>query len=198
MNQDNKQTGNSTDGAEKANSKEKWEAKKLQREKEAIARKSKSNIHGAIKKAFWVFVVLGSVGGLVWFISIGTSTPESDIVAKNGIHYHPNIKITIDGENIDIPENIGISGVHNPIHTHDPDGFLHLEFNGIVKREEIRLGEFFKVWGKEFSSECILESCNSVDKEVKMFVNGKESFEFENYEMKDGDRIEIKYEEKAI
>ena len=48
--------------------------------------------------------------------------------------------------------------------------------------------------GKTFSKDCIFEYCSGADGTVKMFVNGKENTEFENYLINDKDKIEIRYD----
>ncbi len=81
------------------------------------------------------------------------------------------------------------------MHTHDTSGMLHWEvMQGPVKKEEVRLSTFFAVWGKKFDKDCIFEFCNGTEGKVKMFVNGKENTEFQNYLVNDKDKIEIRYE----
>lgn len=69
-----------------------------------------------------------------------------------------------------------------------------MQFSGLAKKDDIRLGRFFEVWGKKFIKDCIFDQCNSQEGKLKMFVNGIENFEFENYIMRDRDRIEIIFE----
>ncbi len=146
-----------------------------------------------MNKSFIFILVL--VAGLVGFFIYNNSRPgEGDVVSKQGLHWHPELSIEIKGQKQEIPANIGIGLVHNPIHTHDNSGTIHLELDGLVKKDNIRLNQFFKIWGKQFNSNCIFEFCNGSDGAVKMFVNGQENAEFENYQMKDKDRIEIKYQ----
>ena len=102
----------------------------------------------------------------------------------------PTLNIEIKGIPQIIPTNIGISGAHYPIHTHDSTGTLHYE-NQQPTFENMRLGYFFKIWGKKFSSICIFDYCNGNDGSIKMFVNGKENLDFENYIPKDKDEIRI-------
>jgi len=81
------------------------------------------------------------------------------------------------------------------MHTHDDSGTLHWEvMKGPVTKEDVRIGSFFAIWGKKFDSSCILESCNGSEGAVKMFVNGESNTEFQDYLVKDGDKIEIWYE----
>ena len=119
---------------------------------------------------------------------------QDRIISKTGIHWHPNLTILIKEEKQEILANIGIGAVHQPIHTHDSSGTLHLEVSGLVTKDETTLGRFFRIWGKEFNSNCIFGKCNDDDGKVRMLVNGKENTDFENYLMKDKDSIEIRYE----
>lgn len=84
-----------------------------------------------------------------------------------------------------ISTNIGIDAIHQPMHTHDSSGVIHLEFQGLVRQDDVKLGRLFEIWGKDF-----MEFGSS----VSMTVNGEESTELQNYRMKDGDKIELKYE----
>ena len=139
-----------------------------------------------------ILVIAGVLMVIVgWYFFSKSPTLESDIIAKGGIHWHPELRITILGNNQEIPANIGIGATHQPIHTHDNMGVMHLEFPGLVKKDDARLGRFFEIWGKQFNQNCIFDKCVGPDGQLKMFVNGKENFEFENYVMRDGDKIEI-------
>jgi len=133
-------------------------------------------------------------GWLIWSAATQPPLPAGDIVSKNGIHWHPELTISIKGQQQEIPANLGIGFVHNPIHTHDSTGVLHLEFEGRrVTKDDIRLEQFFKLWGKPFSSSCVLDKCNGPDGQLTVTVNGKPNTEFEQYIMRDKDQIEITY-----
>ncbi len=148
-----------------------------------------------IKIILWVVVIGGGIGALVWYIANAPKIPESDIISRQGIHWHPELTITIKGEKQEIPANLGLGvGAHKPIHTHDSTGVLHLEIQGLVIKDATKLGVFFKIWGKEFNSTCIIDICNGSEGTVKMLVNGQENNEFENYLMQDKDKIEISFE----
>lgn len=128
----------------------------------------------------------------------GSSVPPEQIVAQNGLHWHPKLTITLDGKKQELPSGIGMTGsIHQEMHTHDEDakdGVVHMEMNGLVTKDETTLGSFFRVWGKKFSSTQILDTVSTSEGEIKMLVNGKENNQYENYEMKDKDQIEIRYE----
>ncbi len=127
-----------------------------------------------------------------WSNSLSKKDP--DVLSTNGIHFHPQLEIYIKGEKQEIPKNIGLAGIHNPIHTHEDLPIIHLEFSGKVRKDDVKLGKFFQVWNKDFSSEKILGYENGPEGTVSMLVNGELNNEFEKYEMHDGDKIEIRYE----
>ncbi len=122
-------------------------------------------------------------GASWWSKSLQSKNP--DIVSRNGLHWHPQLEIYVKGERQEIPVNLGLGAVHQLIHTHDSTGVLHLEIQGLVKKDDTKLGVFFKIWGKDFMA---------FGSSVTMTVNGKTNTELENYEMKDGDKIVLSYE----
>lgn len=153
--------------------------------------------------------VIGGIGllsiviliGGVFFLTKGNTssspTPPVDIVTQSGLHWHPKLSIYIKGEKHPFTNGIGLNGaVHNPIHTHDDadKDIVHMEFQGVVTKEDTKLANFFKIWGKKFSSTQIFDKKNGEEGTVKLTVNGKGNTQFENYQMRDGDMIEIKYE----
>lgn len=152
------------------------------------------------KTLILILVVLVIAFGFIFLGNRQSGSNEQDItkicVQHQGsirMHIHPRLKIVIKNKEEVIPANIGIVSptCMRPIHTHDASGTLHLEF---PKPRDVRLAEFFTIWGKPFNSNQILEFTNGPEGQVKMLVNGQENTEFENYIMKDLDRIEIRYE----
>lgn len=131
--------------------------------------------------------IVALIGGLVWYVATRPPIPESDIVSRSAFHWHPELTIYVKGEKQEIPENIGIGAVHQPIHTHDDSGqgVVHMEFQGMARKQDITLGQFFKNWGKDI---------RTFGANMRMIVNGEENAEYENYVMKDKDRIELRYE----
>ena len=158
---------------------EKLEAK----ETEAQSRRRKRIISRVSWSAFGIAVI----AGIVWLVASAPKTPEGDILSRTGFHWHPELAIYVKGEKQEIPSNIGIGAVHQPIHTHDDSnqGIVHMEFQGMARKENATLGQFFKNWGKDMSS---------FGTNMKMTVNGEENIEYENYVMKDKDKIELRYE----
>ena len=113
-------------------------------------------------------------------------------------HTHSTLSIFIDGDEISIPQNIGIQDSECPdgmrgIHTHDDTGRLHIETPSQI---DAPVGAFFNIWGETFNSEQIFDNIANSDNEVVMRVNGVINDEFENYIMLDGDNVEIFFQEK--
>lgn len=171
------------------------------------------------KKSFFKRIGLYSlifilIAGLLYGIySLVSASITSSAVAasaglpNNPIHWHPNLEIKVNGENIIIPANIGIGPKYSDsphydsmmrmtnMHTHDASGKLHWEVMMNAPRpEDMYLGNFFQVWGKTFNTECIFEYCNGPEGSMKMFVNGNPNYNFEKYMVRDEDKIEIVYE----
>lgn len=138
---------------------------------------------------FWLMLVsFGAVGIFLWFAiarQTAPDVPEGDTITRRGLHWHPELAIFVKGEKQEIPANLGIGAVHQPMHTHDSSGIIHLEFQGSVRKQDLTLGQFFKNWGKDM---------RSFGANMAMTVNGAETAEYENYSMRDKDVIELRFE----
>ena len=157
-------------------------------------------------------IAYGAASGA--FSSVG-APPTAPAAVDNQpmvMHIHPNLTIKIDGKSVMIPANVGIEPslykdhtldtygmkmpnmssmpVMAPTHTHDSSGIIHVE-SSVVR--DYTLGEFFNVWGVNFTSMCIMDRCNDGTKTVKMFVDGQPSTEFRDHILKDGEQIIIEY-----
>ncbi len=133
-----------------------------------------------------VLVALVLVFGLIFFVGkTEKNNATGEILSQNGLHWHSKLTIYVQGEKIAIPADIGLGVTHSPVHTHSPDGEIHLEFPGFVRKDETKLGEFFKMWKKDI---------RSFGENMHMTVNGENNLEYENYYMRDGDVIELYYQ----
>ncbi|MBX4210753.1 hypothetical protein KW783_02150 [Candidatus Parcubacteria bacterium] len=153
-----------------------------------------------MKKIFILIavVIILFVGAVVWSRSL-ESHSDNPILATTGIHWHPRLTIIVRGEVQTLRAGIGIGSQYasnrlfdgtmgmTSMHTHDDasEGIIHLEFSEIVRRNDVMLGQFLTIWGKDI---------NSFGSNVKMTVNGVSNTELGNYSMKDGDKIELRYE----
>lgn len=153
---------------------------------------TETKIIGAI-----VLATIAIIVGGVFMFSRKSNLPKEKIVAENGLHWHPKLTIYIKGQKQQLDRDIGLGGVEMSMHTHKEDyknGVVHMEMNGTVSKDQTKLGRFFQIWGKEFNSKCIFDRCNNSEGKVKMTVNGKVNTDFNDFLMKDGDNIEIRYE----
>ena len=144
-----------------------------------------------------IVIILGIFVLLSNNSSKSSGITDDQIVVRNGLHWHPKLAVYISGKKQEFTESIGLGAVHQKMHTHAEDykeGVVHMEIPGVVTKEDTKLGNFFRIWGKKFNSSQIFEFKNSSESAVKMLVNGKTNKDFENYQMHNGDKIEIRYE----
>src|SRR3989344_1958508 len=138
------------------------------------------------------------IGAVFWLSKdIFTPIPDDQIITRTGLHWHPKLVIMINGQKQELVDGIGLGSVHQRMHTHTEDfkeGVMHMEMEGLVTKDDSKLGNFFRIWGKDFNSGKILDKEATVEGQIKMTVNGVENREFENYQMREGDNIEIRYE----
>lgn len=132
--------------------------------------------------AIGVLAATGLVVGGSILATRAPATPAATIVSQNGLHWHATLIVREAGTTLVIPANLGLGVVHNPIHTHDDEpGLIHMEFDGRVTEDDLRLKNFFTLWGKE------------VPAGATMTVNGEPNVQMGQYSMRDGDVIEIRY-----
>ena len=71
-------------------------------------------------------------------------------------HYHPQLRIVIDGSDVPVPPNIGVdptTGAMSALHTHEGDGTIHIEAD--TEGEVFTLGQFFTEWGVKLTPDQI-------------------------------------------
>lgn len=96
-----------------------------------------------------VAIVVGL--GLYLVVAPSFSSPPFPCIAAQNyyIHIHPYLQIWVDGKNVTIPGDIGITqsgGCLEPIHTHDASGILHVELSQAEANKTWTLGDFFSIW----------------------------------------------------
>jgi len=116
---------------------------------------------------------------------------------KSDYHYHLQLNITINGERIEIPTNIGFEKDENgetlflhPIHTYDNSGRVHVE---TTKNTTAKLGFFFDIWGEDFNSQGILGHSVNESHGLEMTVNNQKVDTFEETILEPLIEIEIAY-----
>ena len=68
-------------------------------------------------------------------------------------HYHPRLRIVIDGTEVPVAPNIGVdptTGAMSALHTHDGDGTIHIEAD--TEGEVFTLGQLFLQWGVKLTA----------------------------------------------
>ncbi len=172
--------------------------KKQEREKQHSLEQRKVSRSKLVKRSAYVAVPVLVIAAVFAFVSsqpsaITANTIDTSEIPTFPIHWHPRLTIKLNDRQQTIPANLGATGVHQPVHTHDSTGVLHYEIDNPTP-ENMPLRYFFdKVWRKQFNGTCIMNYCNSDSGNVKMFVNGNENYEFENYIPKDKDDIRIEF-----
>lgn len=88
-------------------------------------------------------------------------------------HYHPELSITVDGEQVPIPANIGVdpmTGQMAAVHTHTPDGVVHIE--AARKDQPFTLGQLFTLWNVRLTQEQIGAVRAEQGERLSVTVNG--------------------------
>src|SRR3989344_2631302 len=167
------------------------QAKHMSREeKEKVIRiKSKNNKKIVKYSAILLFSILFIY--LIYFL-ISNSYQES--YTKGPVHWHATVNVFICDIEIELPRPSGENELGSPLlHTHE-DGLIHIE-GKVWKKEDITLGKYFEAIGLKFTNEQILnykngDLCKNGNGKVKLFVDGQENFELNNYVVRDGDKYE--------
>lgn len=139
-------------------------------------------------KLTFPLILLMGIGVLVGVFVLGNrgKAPEqqdSDVLSRVGVHWHPEVKVFVKGQEQKIPSNIGISASQmGEVHTHDDLPKIHYELAGPVTKQEASLGAFFKAWGQVFDGRLTVE------------VNGKPVSDGLNYVVNDNDKIRVLFE----
>jgi hypothetical protein len=108
-------------------------------------------------------------------------------------HFHPSIKVYANGEQVQIPTNIGIDPMRPPsdmagLHTHDSSGTIHNEAGTSAK-----LGQFFAVWGVPLSRNRLGPHQATSSRRVRLWVDGEPSKQFGDLQLRDGQQIVVAY-----
>jgi hypothetical protein len=109
-------------------------------------------------------------------------------------HIHPHLAVFVDGEQVEVPANIGIDPNLSPtamagLHTHDASGTIHDE--GMPPGAT--LGQFFEIWGVPFSQTELGPHRAGGAQVVRMWVDGQPSHAFGNLRLEDGQQIVVAY-----
>ena len=119
--------------------------------------------------------------------------PDAAVLVN--LHYHAHLVVTVNGVEQTLPKGLGLTDrpVESPIHIHENDNIVHMEFEGPANQNDFRLGKVFELWGKDFSSTTLMGNKAGEGHTIVMKVNGVVSNEYELYSMHDKDEISIEY-----
>ena len=107
-------------------------------------------------------------------------------------HIHPQLRIYVDGREVFIPDDTGIAAdCMRAIHTHKDRPELHVE---APIQKDFTLGDFFAVWGKDFSRSKLLDNVVNDGSSITVTVNGEKVDTYENTILKDKDKIVISFQ----
>ena len=108
-------------------------------------------------------------------------------------HIHPNLRVVVAGEQVEVPTDIGISYAEQAmaaLHTHDTAGTIHVE-SPVVR--DYSLGQFFDTWGVRLTKTCVGGYCAGGGKELRAFVEGKPVPDPRAVKLVDEQRIVVAY-----
>jgi hypothetical protein len=137
------------------------------------------------KQVITIIILVAMLGSSVTYAII-SAFPSSNQVQSN---WKALIAIVIFNEQYLIPADIGVTNQTTAkVFTINSDGIIYK-----TGTEDVTLKDFFDEWGQKFNSTCIIDYCNNANNSMRMYVNNKESMDYELYIIKDGDFILIDY-----
>lgn len=99
--------------------------------------------------------------------------PELSDAPGVSLHHHIGLYIFVDGQQVEIPAQIGLSQSDaSPLHTHTATGLVHIE-SADLNFQPV-LGQFMDVWGVYMTPTCLGDSCNDGDRQLRVYVNGQQ------------------------
>jgi hypothetical protein len=115
-----------------------------------VARKSVRR-RNSRTRTYALLAVIVAVGvGVYFFVSPAVAGPPFACITEGSyIHIHPYVQIVVNGANVTIPSQVGITQAGTclePVHTHDSSGILHLELSQSDLGHNWTLGDFFTIW----------------------------------------------------
>lgn len=97
-------------------------------------------------------------------------------------HLHPHLTITIDGEEVPVPENIGVEpNCFRELHTHESDGVIHVESD---VDKGYAFSDFLNVWGFPIEQAGLI---------TRLTVDGEFSENDTSFKLEDGQEILLEY-----
>src|SRR6185436_6715391 len=104
-------------------------AEKIMRREQEASRQARSRV---LSRVLWALPIIAVIAFISWKVTTAPTRTDSDVVSTKEVHWHARLFISIKGQDVDIPANIGIP-VGNPtahpnnMHTHAADHVIHIE-----------------------------------------------------------------------
>lgn len=126
------------------------------------------------------------------------TAPRSDELSLGEkTHEHVDFKVYIEGKQLDLTQekyqSNGTDEINPNVHMHDGNGeIVHKHRDGVT------LGYFLNSLKITLDKDCLTldtgeKYCNDENNELRFFINGQASTQFESYELSDLDRVLISY-----
>ena len=149
-----------------------------------------------------------------WGVSDGCIGGLEHQDAGISFHYHPSLKVTMDGQQLQIQENTGIdqTGCREGmrwIHVHSSHGSSQSEFTTLhietPDRLNVPLGSFFEIWERDGGAGLTDDRNFDINRngvsdwdefEITMLVNGDNNTKYESFVMEDLAQIELTFTSK--
>ncbi len=176
------------------------EMKRTEREESRVSASENAGRKKIIKSSVkWGILILVLAGIVLLFYRAAKISSDFEPYTEGSVHWHADFDVFLCGERLDF-SSLGGANTHvgSPLlHTHG-DHKVHIE-GAVSRAEDISIGNFFTAIGHKLSSNSFDDYTNENDRcggdnSVVLLVNGEENPEFENYILKDGDVIEVRYE----
>lgn len=173
-------------------------AKARRREEERLAEQKKE---GANKLKMTALASLALLVGAFLIYSVATAPKVEGPYTPGPVHWHAAVSLTACGEPIKFPR-VPPGQMLGPEvrHLHDDsDNTIHIE-SQVQRKEDIMVGAFLSDIGVPFDEKQLGkykegDTCpGGKPGKVGFTVNGAPSLEYEKHVMRDGDRIEIRFE----
>lgn len=141
------------------------------------------------KQILTILILIAFLGSSITYALI-SAVPSNNQVQTN---WAAKLVITIFGEQQEIPADIGVTNeTRAKLFTINSDDMIYK-----TGEEDATLGDFFKEWGQNFNSTCVLDYCNSGNSSMMMFLRSGNDWvantEYEKYVIRNGDIIWIDY-----
>lgn len=111
-------------------------------------------------------------------------------VGDESYHAHALLTVFRDGEQVPVPADLGYDegGRHSSLHTHTPDGVIHMEADNPYPYTLVHV---MTTWGVTFDAKTLGGDSATGDKKVHVYVNGQPAAP--DAELDDGDNVVVAY-----